>query len=112
MTDIQHIPQSCREKTNVYQQHSNNIHQLYNTIPAPLRIKINKNDGFLHLFKTAIYLLRVTSGFRRGVNEFFVIPGFYEAHIDRLSPTFRHSLSVPSSRVQQSKNVDFWRWDR
>jgi hypothetical protein len=31
MTDMQCIPQSCRKKNNVYQPHSNNIHQLYNT---------------------------------------------------------------------------------
>jgi hypothetical protein len=36
MTYIQYIPQSCRkEKNNVYQQHSNNIHQLYNKISMP-----------------------------------------------------------------------------
>ena len=29
MTDIQYIPQSCRKK--VYQPHSNNIHQIYNS---------------------------------------------------------------------------------
>jgi len=79
-TDIQYITAILEgKKNNVYEPHSNNIHQLYNTIPSPLQIKINKNDGFLHLFKTAIYLPRVTSGFRRGVNEIFAILGFYGA---------------------------------
>jgi len=100
------------EKKNVYQPHSNDIHQLYNTVPGPLQIKINKNDGFLHLFKTAIYLLGVTLDLRRGVNEIFAILGFYGAQIGGLSPTSWHSLSVPSSRVQQSKSVDPWRWDQ
>jgi len=31
MTDIQYIPQSCKKEiNNIYQLHSNNIHQLYN----------------------------------------------------------------------------------
>jgi len=82
MTDIQYIPQSCRKK--VYQPHSNNIHQLYNTKPAPLQIKINTNDGFLRLFTTAIYVLPVTSDFRHGVNEIFATLGFYGAQIANL----------------------------
>jgi hypothetical protein len=37
----------------------------------------------------------VISGFPRGVNELFVLLGFYEAWIGSLLPTFRDNLSVP-----------------
>jgi hypothetical protein len=55
----------------------------------------------------------VVSGFRRGVNEIFALLEFYAAYIASLSPTFRDNLSVPSSRVKQSKTLEeSWRWKR
>ena len=39
MTNIQYIPQYCRKKNSVYQPHSNNIHQLYNSAFLLLNIQ-------------------------------------------------------------------------
>lgn len=40
----------------------------------------------------------IISGFRRGVNEPFIILGYYEALVEVL-PTFRNSISIPSSGI-------------
>jgi hypothetical protein len=40
--------------------------------------------------------------------ETFAILGFYAAQIGSLFPTFRDKLSVPSSRVKQSKKKFFF----
>ena len=47
----------------------------------------------------------VMSGFPRGVNQIFALLGFYEAYSGNSIPTFRDNLSVPSSRVKQSKKM-------
>jgi len=48
-----------------------------------------------------------TSGFRRDVNEFYALLGRYAAKSGNSAPTFRDDLSVPSSRVKQSKEDAF-----
>ena len=47
----------------------------------------------------------VISGFPRGVTEVFALLGFYEAYSGNSIPTFRDNLSVPSSRIKQSKKM-------
>ena len=46
------------------------------------------------------------SRFRRGVNEICAFMEFYAAQSGSLLPTFQDTLSVPSSRVKQSKKND------
>jgi hypothetical protein len=41
----------------------------------------------------------VTTGFRHGVNEFFVLLACYAAYIGSYLPTFRENLSVLYSRA-------------
>ena len=50
--------------------------------------------------------LGMISGFRRGVNQICSRLGFYATYNGSFIPTFRDSLSVPSSRVQQSFFLD------
>jgi hypothetical protein len=52
--------------------------------------------------------LRVTSSFRREVDEKYALLGHYAASSDKSLPTFRDNLSVTSSRVlpnRLSRNV-------
>jgi hypothetical protein len=58
----------------------------------PKRSQFNKKEG------------REISGFRRGVVEVFALLGYCAAYVGSYLPTFRDSLSVPSSRVKQSNN--------
>ena len=44
----------------------------------------------------------VISGFRREVGEVCALLGYYAASSGNSSPTFRHKLSSPSSRVSKS----------
>jgi hypothetical protein len=46
------------------------------------------------------------SGYRCGVNETALL-GYYEAWIGSYVPTFRDKLSVPFSRIKQSKKGFF-----
>jgi len=55
----------------------------------------------LPLFLISEILVRVSSGFRRGVKGIFAILGCYAAWIFRQLPTFRGNLSVPSSGITQ-----------
>jgi hypothetical protein len=51
----------------------------------------------------------VISGFRRDVDEICALVGYYAAPSGCSVPTFRDNLSVPSSRVKNSKkNVSSW----
>jgi hypothetical protein len=45
----------------------------------------------------------VISGVRRGVNEIFALLEFYTDYIGSYLPMFRDNISLPSSRVKQSK---------
>jgi hypothetical protein len=45
------------------------------------------------------------SGFNCGVNESFTLLGCYAAKIGIYLPTFWDNLSVPSSRVKQSRKM-------
>jgi hypothetical protein len=56
------------------------------------------------------YIIRDV-GFHRGWTELFSLLGYYVAW-GGLKPTFRNYQSVPNSRVNLSKKLDRWRWDR
>jgi hypothetical protein len=49
----------------------------------------------------------VISGFRRDVDEICVLLGRYAASSGNPLPTFRHNVSLPSSRVKNSNALDF-----
>jgi hypothetical protein len=53
-------------------------------------------------------VLSVISGFRRDVDEIFALLGCYAASNANALPTFRYSVSVPSSRVKKSNEAS---WD-
>jgi hypothetical protein len=46
---------------------------------------------------------RVVSGIRREVDEIWAFMGYYTANNGNFLPTFRDSLSVPSSGVKNPK---------
>jgi hypothetical protein len=63
---------------------------------GPLQFLYSSSAATNFLFMSSS---RVISGFRRGVNENFVLIGRYAALIEEL-PTFRDNLPGPSSRVK------------
>ena len=50
---------------------------------------------------------RVISGFRREVNEICALLGYYSTYSGNSLPKFSGNLSVPSSRVKESKEKGF-----
>jgi hypothetical protein len=48
----------------------------------------------------------MTSGFRRDVDEICALLGYYSAYSGNSVPTFRDNLSVPFSRVKESKALE------
>ena len=57
-------------------------------------------------------ILHLISGFRHEVDEICAVLGYYVAYSGNSLPTFRDNVSVPSSRVKESKNgfltIEYW----
>ena len=60
------------------------------------------NGPHCYLMRT-LPVLCVISGFRREVDEIWALLGYYAVYSGNSLPSFRDSLSVPSSRVMKSK---------
>ena len=65
-------------------------------------------DYLIFIFLIATTTTCVTSGFRREVDENFVILGCYAANSGKSLPTFQDNLSVPCSRLKTGHSLEDW----
>ena len=74
-------------------------HRMCNTYSFSTTSVLARTD----LIVTFLPVLFVISGFRREVDEIWALLDYYAAYSGNFLSTFRDSLSVPSSRVMNSK---------